>query len=92
MNNWPSLVALLVTLFLPSLAEASETEKTSPQYIYMERLREVTHDMGFVGTTRENRETSSEGSTQNPGTLLATSFKDTCKFLCKIICAAYSVS
>lgn len=44
----------------------------APIYIYMERLRKVTR------TTPETVDTTGEDS-QTPGTLLATSFKDTCK-------------
>ena len=45
----------------------------SPIYIYMERLRKVTR------TTLESVDLTGEAS-QTPGTLLATSVKDTCKW------------
>ena len=79
MNYWSLLTALLFALSLRSLAGA-EKDENSPLYMYMERLRNVTRNMGGVETNLENAETTSKGSSQTPGTLLATSFKDTCKF------------
>ena len=44
----------------------------SPIYIYMDRLRKVTRTSQSIDSTGED--------SQTPGTLLATSFKNTCKW------------
>ena len=53
--------------------------KDSPQYIYMERLRKVARTM------TESVETTGDDA-HTPGTLLATSFKDTCKHYGTFLC------
>lgn len=76
-----SVVALtFLCLILQSHAEGAAREEGSPQFIYMELLRQHTHDMGVIGTTMEGTDDGgSELNSQAPGTLLATSFKDTSK-------------
>ena len=53
-------------------SEEDPTKESSPQFMYMERLRKVTR------TLTDGVDTNAE-DTQTPGTLLATSLKDTCK-------------
>ena len=78
MNNY-SLVAVLLLALSQELRIAAAgdvgEEEGSPQYIYMERLRKLTRtspDQLEGGAAAEDA--------KNPGTLLASSFKDTCKY------------
>ena len=56
-------------LILQSHADGTARDEGSPQFIYMEHLRLLTHGMGVIGP-------AIEGTEEAPGTLLATSFKD----------------
>ena len=78
MNYFSSMVTILIVLSMrsPVYATALEAEdEGSPQYLYMERLRKVTRTMPG------NMDITGEDSAQTPGTLLATSFKDSSKYL-----------
>lgn len=74
------LVAVLPFLYLilQSHADGTVRDEGSPQFIYMERLRLLTPGMGVSGTTIDGASGGgNELNSQAPGTLLATSFKDT---------------
>ena len=77
MKNYCTVAVVLLTLS-QSLhliaAEGSGSEEGSPQYMYMERLRKLTR------TSSADKTGIATEDAQTPGTLLASSFKDTCKY------------
>ena len=58
-------------------AAATECEEGSPQFLYMERLRKLIQDKPVTGLGTDRN--SDEPNIQVPGTLLATSFKNSGK-------------
>ena len=71
MSYFLTVVVVLLALSQQLHAIAAEGYRhDSAQYLYMERLRQA---------TRSIADDDGENGAVNPGTLLATSFKDTCK-------------
>ena len=71
MKYFSGIVVLAISLHL----SAADKNNSSPQYIYMDRLRQVTKPLMPELTA----DTAGEDA-KTPGILLATSIKDTCKF------------
>lgn len=76
MNSFFLTVLSFSILLLHPCATETEGNRSlqTAQYNYMEHLRRATHDMGIKGTYVDDSEPAND---QAPGTLLATSFKDT---------------
>jgi hypothetical protein len=72
MSCCSSIYALIFLVAISHLVAATDQE-SSPQYLYMEHLRKLTRTMP------ESMDNAGDDDSQIPGTLLATSIKDTCK-------------
>lgn len=78
MTCWLSIFVGLFALCVRSYAAAVVNEQ-SPQFLYMELLRNTENLTALAENVTETMEIAGENSAQTPGKLLATSFKDISK-------------
>lgn len=78
MGCWLSIFVGLFVLCLRSYATTVVNER-SPQFLYMELLRNTENLTTLAESVTETMEIAGENSAQTPGKLLATSLKDISK-------------